>query len=158
MFSLFFTDFVIMIYYVVTLLWTRIHVKLGECVLACAILQRRWYSFIDFEYAGYNSRGFDLGNHFNEYAGFDVDWSLFPNEERMQWFISHYLESITVWDCVYSFGCSLSWSTSHWKGSDPPLPRGFGLFSGNILPSGCQQYTPTKQLVWTSFLPPKTSQ
>lgn len=50
-------------------------------------------SFIDFEYAGYNSRGFDLGNHFNEYAGFDVDWSLFPNEERMQWFISHYLET-----------------------------------------------------------------
>ena len=26
-------------------------------------------SFIDFEYASYNPRGFDIGNHFDEYAG-----------------------------------------------------------------------------------------
>lgn len=31
---------------------------------------------IDFEYGMYNNRGFDLGNHFNEYAGFDCDYSL----------------------------------------------------------------------------------
>ena len=30
---------------------------------------------IDFEYGGYNYRGFDLGNHFNEWAGFDCDYS-----------------------------------------------------------------------------------
>ncbi|KAK6123841.1 hypothetical protein DH2020_042416 [Rehmannia glutinosa] len=27
--------------------------------------------FIDFEYGSYNYRGFDIGNHFNEYAGYD---------------------------------------------------------------------------------------
>jgi ethanolamine kinase len=26
-------------------------------------------NFIDYEYASYNYRGFDLGNHFNEFAG-----------------------------------------------------------------------------------------
>lgn len=25
--------------------------------------------FIDYEYASYNPRGYDIGNHFNEYAG-----------------------------------------------------------------------------------------
>ncbi len=32
-------------------------------------------TIIDFEYGGYNYRGFDLGNHFNEWAGFDCDYS-----------------------------------------------------------------------------------
>ncbi|CAH8391924.1 unnamed protein product [Eruca vesicaria subsp. sativa] len=32
---------------------------------------------IDFEYGSYNYRGFDIGNHFNEYAGYDCDYSLF---------------------------------------------------------------------------------
>jgi ethanolamine kinase len=34
---------------------------------------------IDFEYGGYNYRGFDLGNHFNEWAGFDCDYSRYEN-------------------------------------------------------------------------------
>lgn len=29
----------------------------------------RRVQFIDFEYGGYNHRGFDIGNHFCEYAG-----------------------------------------------------------------------------------------
>nr|GLL27251.1 probable ethanolamine kinase isoform X2 [Ipomoea trifida]GMC92247.1 probable ethanolamine kinase isoform X1 [Ipomoea batatas]GMC93926.1 probable ethanolamine kinase isoform X1 [Ipomoea batatas]GMC95679.1 probable ethanolamine kinase isoform X1 [Ipomoea batatas]GMD83577.1 probable ethanolamine kinase isoform X1 [Ipomoea batatas] len=32
--------------------------------------------FIDFEYGSYNYRGFDIGNHFNEYAGYECDYSL----------------------------------------------------------------------------------
>jgi len=32
--------------------------------------------FIDYEYASYNYRGYDLGNHFAEYAGFDCDFDL----------------------------------------------------------------------------------
>lgn len=30
---------------------------------------------IDFEYGAYTHRGFDFGNHFNEYAGFECDYS-----------------------------------------------------------------------------------
>ena len=33
--------------------------------------------FIDFEYGSYSYRGFDIGNHFNEYAGYDCDYSLY---------------------------------------------------------------------------------
>ncbi|CAI0629182.1 unnamed protein product [Linum tenue] len=32
---------------------------------------------IDFVYESYNYRGFDIGNHFNEYAGYDCDYSLY---------------------------------------------------------------------------------
>ena len=32
---------------------------------------------IDFEYGSYNYRGFDIGNHFNEYAGYDCDFTLY---------------------------------------------------------------------------------
>jgi ethanolamine kinase len=30
---------------------------------------------IDFEYGAYTYRGFDIGNHFNEYAGFECDYT-----------------------------------------------------------------------------------
>ncbi|GAM18000.1 hypothetical protein SAMD00019534_011750 [Acytostelium subglobosum LB1] len=48
-------------------------------------------SFIDFEYANYNFRGFEIGNHFNEYAGFGPDYSLYPNEEQQRVFLEEYL-------------------------------------------------------------------
>jgi ethanolamine kinase len=35
-------------------------------------------TFIDFEYGAYNPRGFDLGNHFAEYCGFECEWARFP--------------------------------------------------------------------------------
>ncbi|KAK2646019.1 hypothetical protein Ddye_021214 [Dipteronia dyeriana] len=47
--------------------------------------------FIDFEYGSYNYRGFDIGNHFNEYAGYDCDYSLYPNKEEQYHFFRHYL-------------------------------------------------------------------
>ena len=37
--------------------------------------------FIDFEYASYGYRGFDIANHFNEYVGEEWNWSLYPSEE-----------------------------------------------------------------------------
>ncbi|XP_009611033.1 probable ethanolamine kinase [Nicotiana tomentosiformis] len=48
--------------------------------------------FIDFEYGSYNYRGFDLGNHFNEYAGYDCDYSLYPSKDEQFHFFRHYLE------------------------------------------------------------------
>ncbi|XAR66915.1 Ethanolamine kinase [Bertholletia excelsa] len=48
--------------------------------------------FIDFEYGSYNYRGFDIGNHFNEYAGYDCDYSLYPSIDEQYHFFRHYLE------------------------------------------------------------------
>ncbi|KAL4654032.1 hypothetical protein ACB092_01G348900 [Castanea dentata] len=47
---------------------------------------------IDFEYGSYNYRGFDIGNHFNEYAGYDCDYSLYPNKDEQYHFFRHYLQ------------------------------------------------------------------
>ncbi|PRQ46411.1 putative ethanolamine kinase [Rosa chinensis] len=47
--------------------------------------------FIDFEYGSYNYRGFDIGNHFNEYAGYECDYSLYPTKEEQYHFFRHYL-------------------------------------------------------------------
>ncbi|XP_022730655.1 probable ethanolamine kinase isoform X2 [Durio zibethinus] len=48
--------------------------------------------FIDFEYGSYNYRGFDIGNHFNEYAGYDCDYSLYPSKDEQHHFFRHYLQ------------------------------------------------------------------
>ncbi|XP_043240299.1 ethanolamine kinase 1-like isoform X1 [Amphibalanus amphitrite] len=47
----------------------------------------RGVKFIDFEYGGVNHQAFDIGNHFNEFAGTeDVDYSLFPDREfQLRW-------------------------------------------------------------------------
>ncbi|CAA0821071.1 Probable ethanolamine kinase [Striga hermonthica] len=47
--------------------------------------------FIDFEYGSYNFRGFDIGNHFNEYAGYDCDYSMCPGKDEQYYFFRHYL-------------------------------------------------------------------
>lgn len=48
--------------------------------------------FIDFEYGSYSYRGFDIGNHFNEYAGYDCDYSCYPSKEEQYHFFRHYLQ------------------------------------------------------------------
>ncbi|PON87642.1 Protein kinase-like domain containing protein [Trema orientale] len=48
--------------------------------------------FIDFEYGSYNYRGYDIGNHFNEYAGYDCDFSLYPSKDEQYHFFRHYLQ------------------------------------------------------------------
>ncbi|KAG6386235.1 hypothetical protein SASPL_155127 [Salvia splendens] len=47
--------------------------------------------FIDFEYGSYNYRGFDIGNHFNEYAGYDCDYNLYPRQDEQFFFFRNYL-------------------------------------------------------------------
>lgn len=39
-------------------------------------------SFIDFEYGCGNYRGYDIGNHFCEWAGFQCDYSLYPGKDQ----------------------------------------------------------------------------
>jgi len=49
-------------------------------------------NFIDLEYAAYNFQAFDIGNHFNEYAGVEnMDFSLFPNEDHQRFWLKQYL-------------------------------------------------------------------
>ncbi|XP_047956176.1 probable ethanolamine kinase [Salvia hispanica] len=51
--------------------------------------------FIDFEYGSFSYRGFDLGNHFNEYAGYDCDYNLYPSQDEQFNFFRHYLKPDT---------------------------------------------------------------
>ncbi|XP_060783108.1 ethanolamine kinase 1 [Neoarius graeffei] len=53
--------------------------------------------FIDYEYADFNYQAYDIGNHFNEYAGVnDVDYSLYPSLE-LQWdWLKSYLQSVRI--------------------------------------------------------------
>ncbi|KAM3608992.1 uncharacterized protein V6R79_008092 [Siganus canaliculatus] len=60
--------------------------------------------FIDYEYADYNYQAFDIGNHFNEFAGVnDVDYSRYPSQELQRDWLTVYLESYKR-----SSGCQLS--------------------------------------------------
>lgn len=47
--------------------------------------------FIDFEYGSYSYRDFDIANHFNEFAGFDCDYSKYPSKEFQLSWLGHYL-------------------------------------------------------------------
>lgn len=49
--------------------------------------------FIDFEYSFYCERGFDFGNHFNEYAGFNCDYTRYPSADKQKEFFSAYLRA-----------------------------------------------------------------
>ncbi|XP_068170307.1 ethanolamine kinase 2 [Antennarius striatus] len=50
--------------------------------------------FIDYEYADFNYQAFDIGNHFNEFAGVnDVNYSLYPSKELQRDWLMAYLES-----------------------------------------------------------------
>ena len=46
---------------------------------------------IDFEYSAVGYRGFDLGNHFAEWAGFECDYSRYPDSTAQHDFFRHYL-------------------------------------------------------------------
>ena len=52
-------------------------------------------SFIDYEYGNTNYFSFELGNHFDEYAGVEtVDFSRYPDETYQKWWLKIYLEEL----------------------------------------------------------------
>ncbi len=51
-------------------------------------------SFIDYEYGAQNFRGFDIGNHFCEYAGFDCLFEYYPSKETQLVFLEAYLSEL----------------------------------------------------------------
>nr|XP_005991748.1 PREDICTED: ethanolamine kinase 2 [Latimeria chalumnae] len=49
--------------------------------------------FIDYEYASYSYQAFDIGNHFNEFAGVsEVDYNLYPSRELQLEWLRFYLQ------------------------------------------------------------------
>ena len=58
--------------------------------------------FIDYEYGCYSYRGFDIANHFCEWAGFDCDWSLLPSATEKRDWIRVYLQHFNKKDYVVS--------------------------------------------------------
>ncbi|CAG8766149.1 29655_t:CDS:2 [Gigaspora margarita] len=52
---------------------------------------RNKVSFIDLEYGSMNYRSFDIANHFNEFAGFECDYNLYPSKEFQKKWLRHYL-------------------------------------------------------------------
>ncbi|XP_026378884.1 erlin-2-B-like [Papaver somniferum] len=61
-------------------------------------------------------RGYDIGNHFNEYAGFDCDYSLYPNKDAQYHFFRHYLKP----DVPQEELIDIVWKT--WIGGAPRPP------------------------------------
>ena len=55
-------------------------------------------TLIDFEYSDWAPRGFDIGNHFCEYAGFECDYDKYPDKNLAGTFLKAYLmeESKTI--------------------------------------------------------------
>lgn len=49
--------------------------------------QKEEAHFIDYEYGCYAFRGFDIGNHFNEFAGFECEYWRYPTKEfQFKWY------------------------------------------------------------------------
>ncbi|KAG1677822.1 hypothetical protein FOA52_008586 [Chlamydomonas sp. UWO 241] len=59
-------------------------------------VERGTIQFIDYEYSDCGYRGFDFGNHFNEYAGFECDYSRYPGPAAQSTFFRHYLAAATA--------------------------------------------------------------
>ncbi|XP_064857928.1 ethanolamine kinase 1-like isoform X1 [Oncorhynchus nerka] len=50
--------------------------------------------FIDYEYSSYNYQAFDIGNHFNEFAGMsELDYGLYPSREMQLEWLRVYLQA-----------------------------------------------------------------
>ena len=64
--------------------------------------------FIDFEYGGYAYRGHDWGNHFAEYAGFECEYSRYPNNEHVELFVRAYLNEGSSKPAVRALSFKLS--------------------------------------------------
>ncbi|XP_061532971.1 ethanolamine kinase 1-like isoform X1 [Phycodurus eques] len=56
--------------------------------------QQETVRFIDYEYAEYNYQAFDIGNHFNEFAGVqDIDYGCYPSRRLQSDWLEAYLLS-----------------------------------------------------------------
>ncbi|KAI8914290.1 kinase-like domain-containing protein [Gorgonomyces haynaldii] len=72
--------------------------------------------FIDYEYGCYSYRGFDIGNHFCEFGGFDCDWSKYPSDAFVeQWLLGYFGEDVDIEQMIrevhlFSLAAHFFWS------------------------------------------------
>jgi len=75
---------------------------------------------IDFEYGAFGPRGYDIANHFCEWAGFECDYQRYPSEAQQRAFCAAYLaqageerpgavEALLLEVQVYSLASHLFW-------------------------------------------------
>jgi len=83
---------------------------------------REVVKFIDFEYSGYNYRGYDLGNFFCEFSGLDLDYTKYPSVSIQKQFIKHYLESLSQLNHLKLNGDDNNNSDNSTASSPPPPP------------------------------------
>lgn len=83
----------------------------------------------DVEYGAYNYRGFDIGNHWCEWTGFELDTSRFPEKEQQLQWCRYYLDALSLID-----------STSPNASTSPEQLRREG-----------QAFTLASELFWTAW-------
>jgi thiamine kinase-like enzyme len=54
-----------------------VSLSLCDVETECLCMHAGKIYIIDYEYGSYSYRGHDIANHFNEYAGFECDYSLY---------------------------------------------------------------------------------
>jgi hypothetical protein len=54
-----------------------VSLSLCDVETECLCMHAGKLYIIDYEYGSYSYRGYDIANHFNEYAGFECDYSLY---------------------------------------------------------------------------------
>ncbi|XP_076862743.1 ethanolamine kinase 2 [Brachyhypopomus gauderio] len=85
--------------------WMKEHLsQLGSPVVLCHNdllckniiynMKEGYVRFIDYEYSSYNYQAFDIGNHFNEFAGMsEPDYSLYPSRQMQLDWLHTYLKT-----------------------------------------------------------------
>jgi hypothetical protein len=68
-----------------------VSLSLCDVETECLCMHAGKLYIIDYEYGSYSYRGYDIANHFNEYAGFECDYSLYV------------CSSLPIFLCIYMY-------------------------------------------------------
>lgn len=82
-------------------------------------------AFIDYEYAAYSKRGFDIGNHFCEFAGMEepVNYDRYPDKAFQTLWLRYYLAAYTDGACLRRRRCATSAPARSVRLTQPPPTR-----------------------------------
>lgn len=104
---------------------------------------------IDFEYSGYNPRGFDIANHFCEHAGFDSNFAKsYPCEETQIAFLTDYVRAVEKSRKTHEGGDTTTTSPGE-NMSTSPLADDASFIAG--LMTEVNRWTLPSHLWWTAW-------